>query len=471
MQKVRRRGCVLFLVFAMLAAWCIPAEANTNTLGIEFTAELDQSTVSVADSGKTVKMTIRSNKPVRTDSLGYRVSYDPEALALTKIEGNGDNITITDRDVNYDKGIVVWTFEDDPVTTDTWSVITFTVRDGAAAGTYPVGVYQLTLSDDWGRTVIERDGSASAVLTITDAAAEPQEPEFVSQSLLLNGRIGVNFFMNLPEIEGVDYNESYMEYTVCGKTWKVGFDAENRSENGEAYGFLCTLNAIQMADTIDAVFHYGDGKTVEKTYSAAEYVASFREHASEYDAKTADLIDALADYGHYIQPFLAEGRDWTVGVEHAEMPAARELTDTDIANAEKQTEKYSVQREIGDAQLDQITFSLYLDSDTAIYLYLKGKAGYTGAVDARVGGDSAASAVKQKDGRYRVAITNIPAYQFAKTWKIGVTAGSETEVQVSVLSYIHAMLTTTLPAYRDNADARKAMTALYRYYEAAQAYI
>lgn len=43
------------------------------------------------------------------------------------------------------------------------------------------------------------------------------KPQFKSKSVLLPGQIGVNFFMNLPEIEGVDYSESYMTFSITDR--------------------------------------------------------------------------------------------------------------------------------------------------------------------------------------------------------------------------------------------------------------
>ena len=181
------------------------------------------------------------------------------------------------------------------------------------------------------------------------------------------------------------------------------------------------------------------------------------------------MLSALADYGHYIQLFLADNKDWKIGTDHAAIPAVNELTEENVAEAVKGTANYAIKRDIGEAQIEKLTFSLTLDSDTAINLYLKGKSNYKGAITAEVNGDTSNAAIKRKDGRYRVSISNLPAYQLGETSHVVVNAGKSMDVQVSALSYVHAILNSS--TYSENTNARYAMTALYRYYEAAQAYI
>ena len=63
------------------------------------------------------------------------------------------------------------------------------------------------------------------------------KPEFKTRPLLLSGQIGVNFFMNLPEIEGVDYSESYMTFSIIGRrttTERDDFDPNFRDQSGKA---------------------------------------------------------------------------------------------------------------------------------------------------------------------------------------------------------------------------------------------
>ncbi len=88
----------------------------------------------------------------------------------------------------------------------------------------------------------------------------------MTQQLSLAGDLGVHFYMDLKSLPEDALDDTYMEFTVSGKTVKVGFDPENMNAAGEYYGFTCRVNVLQMAENIHAVFHYGDS-TVETDYS------------------------------------------------------------------------------------------------------------------------------------------------------------------------------------------------------------
>ena len=143
--------------------------------------------------------------------------------------------------------------------------------------------YYFPSGDDYivDSVTVTNDSSAVVTSRISDsatvcAAVTPEvRPVFKKQSLVLTGQIGVNFFMDLPEIDGVDYSESYMTFEISGKgttTEKDVYDSAFKNITGEYYGFTCYVNSIQMADTITATFHYGDGQTVENKYSVAQYM-------------------------------------------------------------------------------------------------------------------------------------------------------------------------------------------------------
>ena len=119
--------------------------------------------------------------------------------------------------------------------------------------------------------------------------------------------------------------------------------------------------------------------------------------------------------------------------------------------------------------IQKVSFSLYLDSDTALYFYLKPKADFTGDVSALIGGSGENAAVKQKDGRYRVAVPGISAHLLGTEYTVDVTAGSSFTVKASALSYVNTLMSAE--QYQNDEDAQYAMTSLYRYYAAAAAFL
>ena len=302
-------------------------------------------------------------------------------------------------------------------------------------------------------------------------------PTFATHSLVLSGRIGVNFYMDLPAIEGVDYTESYMTFEISGKGSVSGdpvvFNPEQTSKNNTLYGFTCYVNSIQMADTITATFHYGDGQTISETYSIRQYIDSFdayiEEHPGAYDEETVNLVHALADYGHYVQPFLSAARGWTIGPgddQYAEMDLYY-AESYDVDAVKTAVADYGIQC-TASADIQGIVYSLRMDSDTAIYLYFKPVADYNGSFTVTVGGNSA-TAAKQKDERYLVKIPNIGAHKLSDPYTVIVTTtNGESTVTVSALSYVKTLLDAE--AYQTNTVAQYAAASICHYSAAAAAY-
>ncbi len=298
---------------------------------------------------------------------------------------------------------------------------------------------------------------------------EPQpEPEFKSQSLLLDGKIGVRFYMDLPAIDGVDYADSYMTFTITGKgtvTERDDYDPNDRNRNGQYYGFTCYISSVQMADTITATFHYGDGLTVEKTYAAKEYFIAFdamlAENPNAFDAKIQNLVKSVADYGHYVQPFLAAQNHWTIGTDFANMDKFY-MTSYDIDTIRAEAANSAISYSNNGANLSDMSFALVLDSETTVRLFLKPASGYTGSFTVTVDGVDA-DAVLQSNGFYRVELVNIPAHALSRTHTVIVTTGSgSATIRFSALSYVSILFR----AY-SSADAQNAAAALWAYSKAA----
>ena len=321
------------------------------------------------------------------------------------------------------------------------------------------------VSDLAGYTVTLND-NGEAMLT------EVLMPKFASHSLVLSGKIGVNFFMDLPEIDGIDYSESYMTFTISGKgsvsSDPVLYDPSHMSVKSTYYGFSCYVNSIQMADTITATFHYGDGLTVSETYSVKQYIESFDAYNANpqnvpYDDETIALVHALADYGHYVQPFLAATRGWTVGDgddQYAEMTAVY-AKGYNVGAIKTAVADYAIDCALCE-DIEEVTYSLLMDSDTAIYLFIKPITDYDGSFTVE-----GYTATKQKDGRYLVKIPNIGAHKLGDSYTVVITtAKGESTVTVSAMSYVKGVL----DAYTDDQTAQYAAAAIYAYYKAAIKY-
>ena len=290
-------------------------------------------------------------------------------------------------------------------------------------------------------------------------------PEFKTHSLTLSGQIGVNFFLDLPEIEGIDWTKSYMTFMVSGHETTVSYNGNFMNATGEFYGFTCRVNSIQMAEPITAVLHFGDGLTISETYSVKQYLERFDEMRSQFDQDTAALIEAIANYGHYIQPFLSQANGWVIGTDYAEMNHYY-ADDYDIQAAKDAASEYAISRNNTDPDIAAITYALVLDSETSVNVFFKPAEEYSGSFTVTVNGNSG-SAVRQPDGRYQVRISNISAHLLGKMNTIQVkTDNGSAAVMVSAISYVNDMLTN----YSGQTAYQNAAASLYYYYEAARIY-
>ena len=315
---------------------------------------------------------------------------------------------------------------------------------------------------------------------ITAVWAYPSEPMFKSQNLILSGKIGLSFNILLPEIEGVDYSTSYMTFTIKHGTVteQVNFNEAKPKNSEDEKGFVAYVNSIQMAEVITAIFHYtqnGEEKTIQKKYSINDYFEAFDsavENGVITDESMINLVHALCDYGHYVQPFLAEARNWTLGTDYNTLETY--YTESyDIAAIHSEVREKAldtVNNTSGD--IIAVTNSLTLDSDTVINVYFKPSESYNGKFMASVDGGTATEYRTGTDGRYCVRISGIAAHELSKNHTITVTTadGHTAIVTVSALSYVNSSLNYYTGTSETDINAQNAAAAIYAYSKAADAY-
>ncbi|MBO4926645.1 MAG: hypothetical protein J5379_00110 [Clostridiales bacterium] len=308
-------------------------------------------------------------------------------------------------------------------------------------------------------------------------------PTFMKQSLLLSGQIGVNFYLDLPEIEGVDYTTSYMTFEVPGRgnsliTTRADYDSSNMNATRQYYGFTCFVSAIQMADTITATFHYQEGteeKTVTKEYSVQTYFRDFHARLAvepnAFDSSTIGLVRALADYGHYVQIFLDKNNDnWSVADgDYAEITTfytrSSDFNMSAVASGVS-GKALSYTTDIA-PEIKDVTFAVALTSSPTINVYFTMEDGYEGEFLANGGANKPLTVKPLSNNRYMVKIEGLNAVNLGKTYTINVFTGSNvTTLEVSALSYVKSVL----EYYADDSDALYAAAAIYNYWKAADGY-
>ena len=344
------------------------------------------------------------------------------------------------------------------------------VADGAIAQWYPDPGDNYTVAADYA-------GSVTIYFKTTYDSAwsafgghiwiVKKTPTFATQSLILSGQIGLSFNMELPDIEGVNWTESWMTFTIAHGTCTERADyANSRAKASGNRGFVCYVNAIQMAEPITATFHWTEGeeeKTIEKTYAIKDYFLTYDEKKDSFSEPVQKLIESTADYGHYTQAYLADVKGWTLGEDGAYYEMDKFYT-TSYNYNDTQTglNGYGFTCENNGADIRNLSFATVLDSATAIRLLITPTSGYTGTFAAEA--DQGKEVKVNKTGkRYIVDVPDLAAHELSKDYTITITTeGGTATITVSALSYVKLLFNAN-----ETTLARNAAAAILGYATAA----
>lgn len=387
-----------------------------------------------------------TDSPAVTEPMPNRLFYNGREQELVS-EGSANG------------GILVYALGTDEATPPGEDLYSETIPVAVDVGTYYV--WYIAKGDD------DHNDSLPQCVTATIHEADPS---FKTVSVKLGGKLGLNFFIDLPEIEGISYDNSYVDFSVNGRELcRKTIDWDSRNEDGY-YKFTADLNAIQMADKVSAVFHYikeGEDATQAYEYSIKDYVLGFEEANAKkpFDEKAVALVHAMADYGHYAQVYLSDAKGWTIGTDYAAMDVffSDPYTEEEISEAVSGLENYGFRIVNNSRDIAGYGMSLSLDSNTAFNLIVKTAEGYTGAVTAKVGGKDA-NVRRDGKGRYRLSALDIAAHRLGDylRYEIATENGTAT-VNTSVLHFVKRMLGDGT----GESKQRDAAVAIYRYYKAA----
>jgi hypothetical protein len=223
------------------------------------------------------------------------------------------------------------------------------------------------------------------------------------------------------------------------------------------FRFLCGINAVQMADTITAAFHYTDGETAK----TAEYVTTVEDYlnvliANEDNipayAAAAESAKALNDYGYYSQ--LAVDTE----AAHTRMKKAYKSVSELIPTLDG----CGITATLGSG-VTSASYSLSLTSETKINLFFATDGLELTNANTHVTVNDSTTfdwTVEKVGERYRVQITGINAVELGATFTVTIDGG--TTVTASALSYVQQVLSSN-SAVTD--EVKHAAAALYSFFD------
>ena len=322
------------------------------------------------------------------------------------------------------------------------------------------GVVTLNLETPGTYTITAGTGNAeyTQIMSLTTIhVKEAAAPKFSAHRLRLGDEIGVSFGMDLSVLDEAARASSYMEFTVNGNTTRV--DTKD-AEQSDAYDvFTCFINSVQMAEPITAVFHYNN-TYIQETYSAKQYVINALGNGKITKPEDIALIKAIADYGHFSQPFLANANGWVIGTQYQEMDLHyAESYDYDIVRTAVDGNQLVFTK--GSSKVSSVLMNLALNSKTTVRvkMMVDGDAELTATATFH---GKTFDAVKQNDGSYIITITGVTAAWLGDDIIINGNAGGEFTITVSALSYVQKILNSS--TYENDLAAKNAVSALYYYY-------
>ena len=287
--------------------------------------------------------------------------------------------------------------------------------------------------------------------------------EVYGASLSLKGLIGLNFYLFLPQ-ELLDDSAAYV--TVDGEKQLLS-DAPTQTIDGRtAYQFNCLLSAKEMRRSVPLKVFDGQDQPYPLVYQGRDFTeAGYSCAVQDYlDKVMADcdallllnLVRAMNDYGSCAQlqfNYDAENRSPLV-------TAPENVTAADLAS-------YAPIREDGENPgLRYVGSSLLLKSGTVLRHYFQLKSGSLADYTVTLDGQEV-QLVKQ--GKYWVLeLDDIPAKDLDKFQLVQVTKGNEALLSLNYCPLSYAQ--RVLDGGSEDADLQLLCKALFRYWQAAEAY-
>ena len=440
---------VVLLSFSSVSGW---AEGNPNLVISDATA---------SPGGEVeVLLSIQNNPGIR--GISTEIMYDSSILELIEaVPQMPDGLGTWSLDTVLSDHIVYWyNIEKVAYSGENIILLKFKVAESAAEGTTEIGL---------------RFGDWDGIYDVTDAPIDDYDitpgkvtigsagPEFEGHAILLTGQVGLQFFLKLPEGKTpADYPDSYVTFegNKVDSATQYPLPAETAVINGEDSGkylFTLSLTSIQMADKFTPTFHYTEDeeeKTVTgEAFSAQDYIDWA---LTALSGKNLAIVQALADYGYYAQPYLSAQNGWTIGTDYAEMTThiAESFNYSEVMSA---AQEYAFVKSTSDS-ITKISYKLSFNDTLVLTVYLTPADGVTLS---RVTVDGAEQTPTKSGNRYMVVFSGIKATELTRTHTISAEGATAT---VSPMSYVYSMLTSATTS----TEGKNLVCALFNYAQACR---
>ena len=331
---------------------------------------------------------------------------------------------------------------------DTSSQVTFTTGFSNAGVQIDPNTY--FFSNDSEKEIALDTETNEAIIKSTGGQQDPVS--FAGYNLTLDDRqIGLNVYVDFGPFTGNETAESLskVQFTVPGRGAKTvidNCDANHKVTFGDKtyYKFTCTLSSLQMAEEVNAKFMI-EPDSIEKTFSVAGYIRDYLDPASGVvkgdNPYEGNLVQALADYGYFLQPWLSGLNGWEIGGEdgYAQMENiynTPSYADSDMHLNNVKNSLSSCQAVVNSSYgIKNVSFKLELESTNAMIItfYMDTDVTDTLSVTCNYDGKTY-KAYKQDNGSYVIRISGIRIQDMDNEFTVKGIAGTEaTEENVNII--------------------------------------
>lgn len=288
-------------------------------------------------------------------------------------------------------------------------------------------------------------------------------PTFKSHSLTLNDDISINFTVDLSGLNAAQLNSCAMDFAITNdKTYTQTIDkAENLGDG--LYRFTCNLTSVQMMETVTPTLTYTGASLIGDAFSVRNYVDYIV--ANHHDVKLRELVKAINDYGYYSQQYLSEQHTELTFTDVSRIGTA--YADGDRSATLSAVSGNAMSKSINGTAVSGVRYNINFGS--AIFINLK----LLKSADENLTVSVSPAGVTHEKGNmgdyYLVRLDELPILDLGKAFIVTGTGTSNStafSVTLSGLSYIYAILNNG----SSSTNAKNAVTALYKYYQAALAY-
>ena len=294
--------------------------------------------------------------------------------------------------------------------------------------------------------------------------------KLAGHSISLDGKIGVNFYMELSSDVVAD-TSSHMHFTLPdGSTKDVNIaSARVETVNGKTYYvFQCQVAAKEMASVVKAKFYTADGSksTEEFSYSVKDYSEYVLAHTSvsEY-AQAAELVKSMLNYGAAAQTYFNFNTGTLANANTVTVAQTQAIAD--ISSSTLSAYAYNSSTANLPSGLSYSGANLELESEVILNLYFTNNTGN----DISVATSSGIPRKTVTDEYTKVSISGIPAQKLDNNITVTIMVGGTGNYSITVnpMNYNYLVLSRSTDSTRTE-NLKTLMKSLYKYNQEAKAY-